>query len=315
MTQTDIANLALTKLGDLPITDIDATTDKGARLARLHYEPCLREVLRAHFWGFAMGAVDLSAKTNDSAPACAILNPAGANNAILLTAVDSGSAGNGLSGQILAATTGAISVAVTDGALTVAPLSGSTAADVIEAINADAAAKLLFVASNSGTDTGVGTLDPVAKTFLSGGVDMELLAWASAFDLPSDFIKLRAVFDSAGTQIDKFDLRRVLGTRCLVAGDWDTVQLDYVQFVDQPEDWDPLFTAALVTLLASRMARAITGSDGMESNLRQIYETVDLPAARCADGHDTQSGENHPLRDMLNGALTLRGDFFSEMDD
>jgi hypothetical protein len=210
MTQTDIANLALTKLGDLPITDIDSATDKGARLAKLHYQPCLSEALRAHFWGFAMGA-----------------------------------------------------------------------------------ASLTRIPDVTGT-----------------------LGWSAAFELPSDFVKLRAVYDASGVQIDKFDIRRVSGTRCLVAGDYDSLQLDYVQFVDEPSDFDPLFSAALVTLLASRMARAITGADNMEASLRQIYETVDLPAARCADGHDTQSGENHPLRALLGGALThTRADFFPELDD
>ena len=210
MTSTILANLALAKIGDVQIADISDTSNKAARLAALHYEPVLREVLRSHFWGFAMAVQSVTALAAPSATS--------------------------------------------------------------------------------------------------------LLGWDKAFALPDDFIKLRTVMDDAGGRIDKFDLRRVGGVRCLVSGNYATLALDYVQFIDTPDDWDPLFTAALVTLLASRLARGVTGSEALEQNLRQLYETVDLPAARTADAHDTQSGENHPLRAMLDGALThTRGDFFPEL--
>lgn len=214
MTKTIIANLALSKIGDMLIDDITDTGDKASRMALLHYEPTLKEVLRAHFWGFAM--------------------------------------------------------------VTKAP------DIVVIPDDADAA---------------------------------EIIGWTTAFTLPDDFIKLRSVMDEAGKGIDKFDFRRVDATRCILTGDYDAIVLDYVAFVDDPDSYDPLFLAAFTTLLASRLARPISGSDALESQLRQTYETVDLPTARCADGHDTQSAENHPLREFLDGSLTgQRADYFPELD-
>jgi hypothetical protein len=135
------------------------------------------------------------------------------------------------------------------------------------------------------------------------------------FPLPADFIKLREIRDELGGKIDKFDIRRANDARCVVAGNYPTIVFDYVADIDDPTQYDPLFVAALVTLLASKLARAITGSDQLETTLRQTYLTVDLPSARCADGHDSQSNENHPLREILDGALTgQRADFFPELD-
>jgi hypothetical protein len=261
-----------------------------------------------------MSTATVEAKENDSDPASAILDAALADNAILFTAVDNGAAGNLISVRLRSGYDFSLQVTGTD--IVVLMDGTELASDIIAAVNADAVASLLVLAANSGTDDGSGPATVVDKTYLSGGMDIVIPGWVEAFELPSDFIKLRAVYDTQGNKIDKFDLRRVLGERCLVAGDYDSVVLDYVALVDEPTDFDPLFTAALTTLLASKLARAITGSESMESQLRQVYETVDLPAARCADAQDTQSGENHPLKEMLAGALTgPRGDFFPDLDD
>lgn len=87
-------------------------------------------------------------------------------------------------------------------------------------------------------------------------------------------------------------------------------------YLDAPDEYDPLFVEAFATLLASKLARAVTGSEANEASLRQQYETNALPAARTADGHDTQSNENHPLAEMLAGSLLpRRGDFFPDFND
>jgi hypothetical protein len=59
MTRTDIANLALSKLGAEPITNLDADATKEGIHARLWYDQTLREVLRSHFWNFAMGVTQV----------------------------------------------------------------------------------------------------------------------------------------------------------------------------------------------------------------------------------------------------------------
>ncbi|RYD41129.1 MAG: hypothetical protein EOP85_13175, partial [Verrucomicrobiaceae bacterium] len=61
MTSTILTNLALSKLGQTLVKSLGDTTSREARLASLHYEPCLREALRAHFWSFAMTTRPLEA--------------------------------------------------------------------------------------------------------------------------------------------------------------------------------------------------------------------------------------------------------------
>jgi len=204
MTKTDIANLALAKLGDKRINSLDNPNDENARTAKLHYSQALDEILRAAFWSFATTAVALVAEDPDD--------------------------------------------------LTAAELDG----------------------------------------------------WDYAFALPADFLKLKKITGGdPGGDLDAFELRRANGKRCLMC-DAAEPFLHYVQRIDDPAAYDPLFTTALVCLLASKMARKITGSDNMETTLLQRYELVDLPGARTADGHDHRSAENHPLQEMLAGSLTGR---------
>jgi hypothetical protein len=51
-TSTSIVNLALVELGNGPIPDFHAP-DKAARIARVVYEPTVRDMLREHPWRFA----------------------------------------------------------------------------------------------------------------------------------------------------------------------------------------------------------------------------------------------------------------------
>lgn len=204
MTKTDIANLALAKLGDKRITSIDSPNDENSRTAKLHYAQALDEILRAAFWSFAVTGVALTAE------------------------------------------------------------------------------------------------DPLDVTAA------EMDGWDYAFALPADFLKLKKLTGGdLGADLDAFEMRRVNGKRCVLC-DAAEPFLHYVQRLDTPGEYDPLFVTALVCLLASKMARKITGSDSMETTLLQRYEVVDLPAARLADGHDSQSAENHPLAEILAGNLTGR---------
>lgn len=61
MTATEIANLALARIGDALITSIDMTTDKAARYCKTFYAHACRETLKAHTWNFALKRVALVA--------------------------------------------------------------------------------------------------------------------------------------------------------------------------------------------------------------------------------------------------------------
>lgn len=64
--ETQICNLALTRVGHAMISSLDDNT-KGADLCRLHYPMCRDSVLRAHPWNFAIQRVALASAS--AAPA------------------------------------------------------------------------------------------------------------------------------------------------------------------------------------------------------------------------------------------------------
>jgi len=316
LTKTSIANMALAKLGDITISDISAPTDKEGRAASLHYDPCLRELLRAHFWGFATVFKTLSFIPSGMHVSGALLTSGGTSpvtfgfpflpDAHLMNGRPSYIGWEGIYSWSLYWFDTYWRLLVFD---TTAAFGSPAIAEwrrTVDVLTPDYAAPVDWVPVSPATGV------PVVDSF-----DGTAGEWKSVFHLPDDFIKLRRVFDpSTGRQVDRFDLGRVMESRCLLSAQHDSLTLEYVAFVDDPAQYDPLFVAALVTLLASRMARAVTGSDNMEGELRQLYETVDLPNARVADGHDTQSNENHPLMEMLTGSLTgQRGNFFPDRDE
>lgn len=425
MTKTDVANLALSKIGEPIIDDITDTGDRVARIASLHYEPTLREVLRAHFWDFAMAASQSLETYAGDAKASLTLFDGVADSGIVIEAVANGPEGNEISVAVAAGNAAASDVSITvsgkaivitppartarmmvtgtltsDGSTPVvvpvltrvadfsgypayysdpnpdpialgfprwqllhfpgqwvlryqesvfstayqwistgdgatpdaatwtgsaqspatgvpsfAPETDNTAADIITAINADSFASLLVTAENQEDSDGSAVVGTAAAANLSGGTTTPI-GWQKAFLMPADFIKLRRVLTADGARIDKFDFRRIAGQRCLVTGDHDSVIMEYVQFVDDPDAYDPLFLEAFATFLASKLARAVTGSEAMEAELRQAYEFSALPAARTADSHDSQSGENRPIDDIISGGLLRpRGDFLTDLDD
>ena len=403
MTRTDLANLALSKLGAEPITDLATDATKEAVHCRIWYDQVLREVLRSHFWSFAMGVTQIGKVFAVEASATLTLGNAGDDTEIILTAVTPGIVGNEISVAIggdgtalgVAVDGSAIQItpavaAIVTGTLTsdgstpyvfqampltgtaqgraiysgqveteqiywdevaskwwifndttgtgftstadvaspdmvptgawhtttnptawkpISPATGtpvvtlayqSTAAAVVAAINGDPSASLVVSAALGGT--GAGQVVATAATLLSGGT-IKAPDWTDAFLLPADFLKLRVVTDTAGNRIDAFDIRRVNGSRCLMAGDFDAVVLEYVALLDEPNDYDPLFVAAFATLLAARMALAVTGAAEYEASLLARYLSEDLPAARIADAHDTRSAENRNLEEFLAGDL------------
>lgn len=67
LTPLDICNLALSRLGESPISDISANGSLPSRMCYLHYHPVRREVLCAHRWSFATVSTTLeSAEDNDA---------------------------------------------------------------------------------------------------------------------------------------------------------------------------------------------------------------------------------------------------------
>jgi len=85
-----------------------------------------------------------------------------------------------------------------------------------------------------------------------------------------------------------------------------TAKIRYVSNITNVDRFDPLFITAFSTLLASRCARAITGSDAREQSLKEQFETMDLVNATQVDAAETGSNENHPIYDALRRSPLVR---------
>jgi hypothetical protein len=107
--------------------------------------------------------------------------------------------------------------------------------------------------------------------------------WAFQYQLPADFISLVELngVDYHGQPSDEWDIEgRVLLT------DAETAQARYIAYVEDTTVWDPLFTDAVVVLLASKIAVPIRQDEGMAAQLKEEFLRSALPKARTKNGNN-----------------------------
>lgn len=122
MTLTDVANLALSALGEPLLTDYASDTGTTAQACRLHLPIARDTVLEGHVWSFATACSRLTASSVVQTTASATIDPAGADNAITFTAASSGPAGNEITVAIAARQIGTSpEIAVAGNAITITP--------------------------------------------------------------------------------------------------------------------------------------------------------------------------------------------------
>lgn len=303
-TATDLANLALTKIGCPIIEDIHDNTTKEARTARIVYDQARQALLRAHFWPFASKvsrvfqveaqAIDIDGPLRYTWPSGFLrhINPptlwykqdvADRPQYQEHPAEDT-------------AETNTLFYTGTHWRL-VAKVNDTVDATWDAANGSEQSPEL---ADWSESATGLASGVPAFTL----RVDPELIGWSNAFVIPDGFLKLLMLRTKTGQKIDHFDMRRVNGVPSIVTHDINPIFIQHVWDVQNPDDFDPLFTEALTSLMASKMARALTQNANLEAQWMQVYQKVDLPAARLAAAHDLNSNENHPLREFLAGDIT-----------
>lgn len=134
-----------------------------------------------------------------------------------------------------------------------------------------------------------------ARTSLPLASPSPLFEWTYAFELPDDYVTLLAINETSLEKLgDWWEIESgYLYTDDIASG--DVVHVEYIYkptesatdaFVDR---MDPLARNALVTLLASKIAPAIT-QDGLNKSdqLLQRYFTVDLAQARLRNAGETK---------------------------
>ncbi len=128
-----------------------------------------------------------------------------------------------------------------------------------------------------------------------------IFEFAFAYGLPANFLKIveynganldpALSFDTTG--ISLYALRksfRIEG-QMLLSND-DGVKIVYIQDVENPDVWNPLFYQALAAELASKLASAITRDSRRAQQLLEMAEGRLFPLAGMADG---QQGSVEPI--------------------
>lgn len=111
-----------------------------------------------------------------------------------------------------------------------------------------------------------------------------VFGWAKQYQLPTDFIRLIQFNDLDAWQDEPSDFYEIEGRKLLT--DEDTARIEYIKFVDDPNQYDALFTKALVVLLASEIAVPIRQDEELATRLLTEFTSLKLPAARKTDGNE-----------------------------
>ncbi len=298
MTATTIANFALAKLGTEQIASLDALGVKEATHAKLHYDTARDAVLRDHAWQFANRTVPL-----------AFIAPASMATDLWAKTPETPIAWRKfVASEVAGVYTYTAATADFFRVVEVTLEDGTTAERWAWYASTDAVyptAQARDAASHPAAVTSwldCLTHDLVYITFQN----LERGLWSFSYALPADCVRPAAIERADGSRVDRFARALVFGSQAITTQAAPDLWLTYTARVTDTNQFDPLFVDALATLLASRMARAITGSDSLESNLLGEYQAL-LGNARFRDAQETASGENRDtLAEILAGDLLGR---------
>lgn len=162
----------------------------------------------------------------------------------------------------------------------------------------------------------------IQRKTLSQHADAPEYGYAYQYSLPADFMRLDRVNEVSiwDTQrSDWFEIENGLDSGDNSIGpvlltNATNIRIRYVADITDTQRFDPLFTQALTVLLAAKGARAITGSERKEQELRNQYEAIDLPHAQQVDGAETMSGENPPIIDAISRSFLVKSRGSSGLD-
>jgi hypothetical protein len=138
-----------------------------------------------------------------------------------------------------------------------------------------------------------------------------LYKWRAAYQLPADFIRLIEIEgEDAWTPKEYFDRqgnKLLIGRGCDEDEDMpDSINIEYIRREEDTTIYDPLLVECMAMLLAMKCARALTGSDSKQAELRREFEQVVLPRAMTLNAQPINSGANHPVRQIIAKSFMQR---------
>lgn len=140
--------------------------------------------------------------------------------------------------------------------------------------------------------------DPTLREVLRNGVwnfakDRATLArltalpafgWSYQYQLPSDWMRL-VKFNGVDVYPDGVGEEWEIEGRKVLT-DAETAEIQYIKFVDDPNQYDALFVTAFTVLLASNIAVPIRQDEALAARLLGEYTGLKLPTARKTDGNE-----------------------------
>lgn len=82
-----------------------------------------------------------------------------------------------------------------------------------------------------------------------------------------------------------------------------TLKITYIDNVEDPDSFDPLFIDALACRLAEKLALTLTGSLELKVSLANEFNKIILPMAKHINQLQYRSNDQHPLTHILNASL------------
>ena len=78
-----------------------------------------------------------------------------------------------------------------------------------------------------------------------------------------------------------------------------SLPMSYIADIEDVSFFDPLFSEALATRLAEKLAVPLTGSQSLRQNLSKEFHQVILPLAATTNAVQSHSNDTHPLIEIL----------------
>lgn len=261
MTETEIANLAISLLGGKKLSDLDTDTTPQALACQKWFDPARDECLASHPWNFATKR----------------------HRATL--------SWTSLSGTAVTDSSGLVKITHTSHGLTtgdrvhVRNVTGvSSANGTWYVTRIDDNNFTLDSSSFSGTytdDTGQWLKAP-------------LFGWDYQFAKPSDLLRVTNLNGHEGNEDDSKP-HAIEGD--WIRTNQDEITIRYVYQVTDTTAWDQTFINAFAFLLASYIAQDLTGPAGKVMELRQLFERSIGPLAKGRDARQGKGRRVQPIYD------------------
>lgn len=142
--------------------------------------------------------------------------------------------------------------------------------------------------------------------------------WAYAFDLPSDFLRMKSIFEDNNTTNKTSILPYALEDKILLYSE-STCKIRYIKQVTTIADFDPLFIEALVLQLAVKLIPPLAGVGSAGQSLLEKLENElfgkggAMERIRTMDRQETNTIPPNYLSSWVGSRLTNAGRIDSKL--